>query len=138
MPFSREFCAMTNRIVPALLARDMQATLQFYAALGFQVVGDEAWAEVARDGVALQFHSTPPVGTPEQPVMSGTLYFYNGDVGALAAEFPGRATFEWGPEVMPYGLNEFGLRDPNGYYLALAQEVTGEEKIARRENECSD
>jgi hypothetical protein len=129
---------MNNRIVPALLTLEMQATLQFYAALGFEVVGDETWAEVARDGVALQFHSTPPVGTPELPVMSGTLYFYIGDVDALAAEFAGRATFEWGPKVMPYGLKEFGLRDPNGYYLAFAQEATEEEKTASKENECSD
>jgi len=117
---------MSKRIIPALLTRDMQATLQFYAALGFEVAGDENWAEVSRDGVALQFHSTPPLGTPEQPVMSGTLYFYIGDVDALAAEFGRKASFEWGPEVMPYGLKEFGLRDPNGYYLAFAEGATEE------------
>jgi catechol 2,3-dioxygenase-like lactoylglutathione lyase family enzyme len=126
---------MGNRIVPALLTRDMKTTLQFYTALGFQVAGGDDWAEVARDGVVLQFHSTPPVGTPEQPMMSGTLYFYIGEVDALAAEFTGKATFEWGPEVMPYGLKEFGLRDPNGYYLAFAEEVTDEGKAASKENE---
>lgn len=117
---------MSNRIVPALLTRGMKTTLQFYTALGFQVAGGDDWAEVSRDGVALQFHSTPPVGTPEQPMMSGTLYFYIGDVDALAAEFAGKVAFEWGPEVMPYGVKEFGLRDPNGYYLAFAEEATEE------------
>ena len=126
---------MNNRVIPALLTRDMQSTLRFYATLGFQVFGSEDWAEVSRDGVALQFHSTPPVGTPEQPVMSGTLYFSIGDVDALAAEFAGKVTFEWGPEVMPYGLKEFGLRDPNGYYLAFAEEATEEEKAAIKETE---
>ena len=117
---------MNNRIIPALLTRDMQQTLQFYTTLGFQTVGSDDWAEVSRDGVALQFHSTPPVGTPEQPVMSGTLYFYIGDVDALAAEFAGKAKFEWGPEVMPYGIKEFGLRDPNGYYVAFAEDASEE------------
>ena len=126
---------MSNRIVPALLTRDMKTTLQFYTALGFQVAGGDDWAEVGRNGVALQFHSTPPVGTPEQPMMSGTLYFYIGDVDALATEFAGKATFEWGPEVMPYGVKEFGLRDPNGYYLAFAEEATEDEKAASKENE---
>jgi len=129
---------MNDRIIPALLTRDMQATLRFYGALGFQVVGDEAWAEVARGGVALQFHSAPPAGTPERPVMSGTLYFYIGDVEALAAEFAGKVTFEWGPEVMPYGLKEFGLRDPNGYYLAFAEEATEVEKAAIQGREHAD
>ena len=117
---------MTNRIIPALLTRDMQQTLQFYTTLGFQTVGSDDWAEVSREGVALQFHSSPPIGTPEQPVMSGTLYFYIGDVDALATEFAGKVKFEWGPEVMPYGIKEFGLRDPNGYFLAFAEEAMEE------------
>jgi hypothetical protein len=32
-------------------------------------------------------------------------------------------------------LKEFGLRDPNGYYLAFAEEVTDEGKAASKENE---
>lgn len=54
--------------------------------------------------------------------MSGTLHVFVDDVAALAAEFrAAKVAFAWEPEEMPYGLFEFGIRDPNGYYLAFAQ-----------------
>jgi hypothetical protein len=32
--------------------------------------------------------------------------------------------FLWGPELMPYGLYEFGIADPDGYHLAFAERRT--------------
>ena len=64
---------LSKRLVPALLVKDMADTLEFYVKLGFEVTGyhpDQqraTWAEVARDGVALQFHTEPPCGTPPEP-----------------------------------------------------------------------
>jgi hypothetical protein len=52
------------------------------------------------------------------------LYFYPESVEALAAEWQGRVPFVWGPEVMDYGMREFGIRDPNGYYLAFTEPAT--------------
>jgi hypothetical protein len=69
----------------------------------------------------LQFHTDPPHGTPSEPICSGTFYFYSEDVTALAAEFREKVNFAWGPEVMEYGMREFGLQDPNGYYLAFTE-----------------
>lgn len=119
-----------RRVVPSLLVRELVATLQFYQdVLGFSVTGlypdadQPIWAEVARDGVALMFYTNPPHGTPETPSLSGTLYFYPDDVRSLAAELKGKVAFAWGPEVMPYGVRELGIRDPNGYYLAFAEEA---------------
>jgi hypothetical protein len=54
-------------------------------------------------------------------VCSGTLYFYPRSVLALADELSGRVELAWGPEVMDYGMFEFGVRDPNGYYLAFTE-----------------
>lgn len=117
-----------TRLVPSLLVKDLTETLQFYErVLGFRVTGRYSddrcppWAEVNRDGIALQFYVDPPHGTPTSPVMSGTLYFYPDSVTALADEFSGRVQFEWGPEVMDYGMREFAVRDPNGYYLAFTE-----------------
>ena len=116
-----------TQVVPALLVRDMHETLAFYRQLGFSLRGCHpdasrpSWAEVARDGVVLQFHSDPPHGTPPRPVCSGTFYMYPGNVTALADELRGKVEFAWGPDVMDYGMREFGIQDPNGYYLAFAE-----------------
>lgn len=115
-----------HRLVPALLVRDMSETLSFYQGLGFRVTGERSdgsstWAEVRRDSVVLQFHTEPPCGTPPTPMCSGTFYFFPDSVAALAEEFRGNVNFAWGPEVMAYGMREFGIRDPNGYYLAFAE-----------------
>ncbi|AVP98956.1 bleomycin resistance family protein [Ahniella affigens] len=117
---------LKTRLTPALLVRDLSATLDFYQTLGFVVTGaypDAAaptWAEVTRDGLWLQFHTEPPRGTPPTPMFSGTLYFYSSDVAALADAWRGQVMFAWGPEQMPYGAFEFGLQDPNGYFLGFS------------------
>jgi catechol 2,3-dioxygenase-like lactoylglutathione lyase family enzyme len=116
-----------QRLVPALLVRDMGETLAFYEKLGFVLTGCHptraapTWAEVERDSVVFQFHTEPPCGTPAAPVCSGTFYIFPDDVAALAAEFRGKVEFSWGPEVMDYGMREFGVQDPNGYYIAFTE-----------------
>lgn len=117
---------LSARVVPSLLARDLIETIDFYGALGFELSGKHpettpTWVELCRDGLRLQFHSEPPRGTPGAPVFSGTLYAYPGDVEALAQEWRGRVEFAWGPEVMDYGMREFAIRDPNGYFLAFTE-----------------
>jgi hypothetical protein len=107
----------------------MDETLIFYRQLGFRLTGshpDEAnptWAEVQRDSVTLQFHVDPPPGTPPTPVCSGTFYMFPANVMDLAEEFRSQVKLAWGPEVMDYGMREFGIQDPNGYYLAFAEPV---------------
>ncbi len=118
---------LNQRLVPALLVNSLPETLAFYRKLGFEVSGyhpdrqNATCAEVGRDGVSLQVHTEPSRGTPQQPVCSGTFYLYPNDVGAIAEELRGMVEFAWGPEVMDYGMNEFGVRDPNGYYLAFTE-----------------
>lgn len=115
------------RLVPALLVRNMRETLAFYRKLGFQVTGshpdseDPSWAAVQRDGVVFQFHTEPPEGTLREPICSGTFYVFPESVAKLAEELRGAVDFAWGPEVMDYGMNEFGIRDPNGYHLAFTE-----------------
>lgn len=116
-----------RRLVPALLVRDMDETLEFYRTLGFRLTGsyptrsDPTWAEVQRDSVTLQFHTEPPQGTPASPVCSGTFYLFPESVTDLAEELRGKVDFVWGPEVMEYGMREFAVQDPNGYYLAFTE-----------------
>jgi catechol 2,3-dioxygenase-like lactoylglutathione lyase family enzyme len=122
-----ERTGLGQRLVPSLLVCDLGRTLAFYAQLGFERTGvwpdadRPSWAEVRRDGVVLQFHDQPPHGTPPDPVCSGTFYVFPDDVQALADELRGRVPFAWGPEVMDYGMREFAVQDPDGYYLAFAE-----------------
>jgi hypothetical protein len=46
---------------------------------------------------------------------------YPSSVAALADELRDKIDFAWGPEVMDYGMLEFGVQDPNGYFLAFAE-----------------
>lgn len=117
-----------SRLVPALLTKDMAATLGFFERLGFRLTGcdtDRAtatWAEVQRDDVVFQFHTEPPHGTPTEPVCSGTFYVSPARVSELAEEYQAAGIpFAWGPEVMEYGMNEFAIRDPNGYFIAFSE-----------------
>ena len=118
---------LSDRVVPSLLIRDFDETLAFYEMLGFAVTAqhpygdDPHWIEVSRDGITLQFFAEPPVGLPGAPMMSGTFYFFPDSVEALAEEFRGKVDFVWGPQVMPYGMREFGICDPNGYLLAFTE-----------------
>ena len=116
-----------QRLVPALLVRNMTETLAFYQDLGFRLTGchpdqtKPTWVEVRRDSVVFQFYTDPPKGTPPMPVCSGTLYLFPENVAALAEEYRGKVDFAWGPEVMEHGTREFGIRDPNGYHLAFTE-----------------
>lgn len=118
-----------ERLVPALLVRDMGETLEFYRRLGFRLTGchpaesNPTWAEVQRGSVTLQFHTEAPSGTPAAPVCSGTFYLFPASVMDLAEELQETVEFAWGPEVTNYGMREFGVRDPNGYYLAFTEPV---------------
>jgi cytochrome c556/catechol 2,3-dioxygenase-like lactoylglutathione lyase family enzyme len=104
--------------------RDMDETLAFYQKLGFRLTGchpDKAkptWAEVRRDSVVLQFHTEPPCCTPPTPVCSGTFYMFPESVAELAEELRGKVEFAWGPD---YGMREFAVQDPNGYYIAFTE-----------------
>ena len=114
-------------LVPALLVRDMRETIAFYRRLGFEPTEPDldpataTWAEVRRGAIVLQFHTEPPHGTPAAPVCSGTFYLFPESVDAIADELRGKVELAWGPEEMPYGTYELGIRDPNGYYLAFSE-----------------
>jgi uncharacterized glyoxalase superfamily protein PhnB len=105
----------------------MGETLAFYRVLGFRLTAchpdrsSPSWAEVRRDSVSFTFHTEAPHGEPSTPICTGTFYVYPDNVAALAEEFLGKVEFAWAPEVMPYGMHEFALKDPNGYHIAFAE-----------------
>jgi hypothetical protein len=111
-----------TRVVPALLSTDLARTEEFYVRLGFTAEPVDGGRQgFERDGYFLFFFTEPPHGTPATPAMSGTIYFFPDSVDELAEEWRGTVEFLWGPELMPYGLYEFGIADPDGYVLAFAE-----------------
>jgi len=114
------------QVVPALLAGDLARTMAFYTSLGFGI--DRASVEadpprrlaLQRGGLSLFFFSEP-VGALRAPALSGTIYVFGESVDALAREWEGRVAFAWGPELMPYGLYELAIADPDGYHIAFAE-----------------
>lgn len=112
------------KIVPSLLVRDLNVTLAFYERLGFARGGaapEGGWAEVTWREASIQFYTDPPHGTPGKPILSGTLYLQTDAVADLAASLDGVVPFAWGPEVMEYGMLEFAVQDPDGYFIAFTQ-----------------
>lgn len=113
-------------LLPSLWTRDMKATLVFYRRLGFRLAGREPetgtprWVELRGHGAVLHFF-TEPWERAEAPHCTGTFYFFPPNWENLAQRVAREFELAWGPENMPYGWREFGLRDPNGYWLAFAE-----------------
>lgn len=118
-----------TRVVPALLSTDLARTAAFYTNLGFTPEWPDGTARPShrlgfeRDGIYLFFFDEP-IGTASTPALSGTIYVFPESVDALVEEWCGKVPFLWGPELMPYGLYEFGIVDPDGYTLAFAERRT--------------
>lgn len=113
--------------VVSLLAGDMPGTIAFYCGLlGFELTAwdpDPArpeWIQLRNGAVVLQFYADATNG---EPSLTGTLHLYpEGGVVGAAEALRGRVLFAAEPEMMPYGLLEFALLDPNGYRLAFCEE----------------
>ena len=117
-------------IMPVLRVRGLAKSTRWYKRLGF----DLAWAQPNEGGgrncmltcgrVSLMPSTARHLGG--KPAFTGTLYFETKNVRTLY-EMARRKRFKfaWPLEKMTYGTLEFGVRDPDGYILAFAEE-TGE------------
>jgi catechol 2,3-dioxygenase-like lactoylglutathione lyase family enzyme len=118
--------------VPVLKVSDMQKSVDFYTGvLGFSV----AW-RAANDGggdngmlqagaAALLLSTGTQLG--DKPQFTGTLYFHMDGVQEFFERVRNRAGVVWPLETMEYGQREFGIRDGDGYTLAFAEALDGDE-----------
>lgn len=121
-----------KRIVPVLKVSDMQKSVAFYAGvLGFSV----AW-RAANDGggenCMLQAGTTDLLLSTGshlggKPQFTGTLYFNMLGVQDFFESIKGKVELAWPLETMDYGQREFGIRDLDGYTLAFAETLEGDE-----------
>ena len=109
-------------LTPMLQTSDMDRTIAWYGdVLGFRCVGRmDGWCRLEQGGVSLMFMKNDHVGAPHA---TATQYIYVDDLDALWEALKDRITPEWGPELMPYGMREFAIKDPDGYYLSFGEQV---------------
>lgn len=117
-------------IMPVLRVRGLAKSTRWYKRLGF----DLAWKKPNEGGgrnsmlscgrVSLMLSTGRHLGG--KPVFTGTLYFETKNVRAFyEMARKNRLKFVWPLEKMTYGTLEFGVRDPDGYILAFAEETPG-------------
>jgi catechol 2,3-dioxygenase-like lactoylglutathione lyase family enzyme len=115
-------------IMPVLRVTDMDVSIGFYTGvLGFEVT----WRKPADGGgencllswgmTELMLSTGSHLGGA--PAMTGTLYFGGSGVAALYEQVTGNVQVVWPLSDMEYGTREFGIRDPDGYVLAFAEEL---------------
>ena len=121
-------------VVPLIHVSDIERAAAFYRLLGFEIgnyqprTGEKHWAWLYapkasdwRRGPNLMLTRGEEEAAEVRPSTT-TLYLYAADVVSLHAMLvangltPGAITY---PDYMPEG--EFGVRDPDGCYLTIAQ-----------------
>ncbi|MEI9919195.1 MAG: VOC family protein [Bacteroidota bacterium] len=120
---------------PNLIADSVNASVDFYTKnLGFTLAasvpetGTYDWAMIQRDGVTLMFQSLKSLQEDMPSLkldkkgslgtffikMNGIEELYNSVKGKLDIALEWRVTF--------YGMKEFGIKDPDGYYMVFAED----------------
>lgn len=120
---------------PNLISDSVNASVDFYTKhLGFSLVtsvpesGTYDWAMIKRDDVTLMFQSLKSLQEDVPSLkfdkkgslgtffikMQGIEEFYNSLKGKVDIALEWRVTF--------YGMKEFGVKDPDGYYMVFAED----------------
>ena len=121
-----------KKIVPVLKVSDVQKSAGFYTGvLGLSVAwraADDGGGEncmLQAGATALLLSTSSHLN--DRPQFTGTLYFHMTGVLEFFERVKGRAEVVWPLEAMDYGQREFGIRDGDGYTLAFAEYLGGEE-----------
>jgi catechol 2,3-dioxygenase-like lactoylglutathione lyase family enzyme len=122
--------AKITALIPMLSVSDLGRTIAFYCErLGFRTVNvfgepDPAWCMLERDGVKLMFNQPPAQEMAELSPRGKDFqiyYFYPDDVVALQQDWHDAGLPVSDLRVTIYGMKEFELRDPDGYWLWFGQ-----------------
>lgn len=109
---------------------DVRATVAWYVSIGFvlrehfSLDAEDAWASLQFEGSRIMITgggSASP--TPNRRDVD--LYIYTDRVDALYEELRERVDVVEPPHDTFYGMYEWTLRDPNGYWLIFGASLTG-------------
>lgn len=112
---------MFRRTSPILPVRDVEAALDFYACLGFEVRRYAAapYGFASRDGVELHLGQVP-----DGDLSRGAAYVYVDDSEAVAAEWRAAGAEVHGPQDTEWGQHEGALVDPDGNVIRFGSPVS--------------
>ena len=122
-------------MVPLLNVADARRSIDFYTGvLPFEVAreaevdGKTVWAMLQHGSVKLMINETPYGASPEQRLRLSygdvVLYLYVESARAVHAALEAQGLAPGPVANEPYGMEEFQLRDPDGYELAIGSPLT--------------
>jgi uncharacterized glyoxalase superfamily protein PhnB len=119
---------------PNFFVKDINATIDFYKLLGFELVmsvpeeGPEfVWAMMVKGSVSFMFQTFESLAD-ELPDISRSnggsllLYIKLKGIRAFFEDIKDQVTVLKGPETTFYGSTEFSIRDINNYVLTFAED----------------
>jgi catechol 2,3-dioxygenase-like lactoylglutathione lyase family enzyme len=111
-------------LAPILATDDMDRSVRFYVdVLGFTCgMQTPGYSNLYRDAVRIMLAAPNEHEEWEGPKLTGQLYVgleTAAEVDALWAKVKDRAEVIYAVDDFDYGAHEFGIRDDNGYHLAV-------------------
>ena len=117
-------------LVPLLNVADVGASIEFYEELGFEVEqkveegGAVSWANLRHEGAGALMLNAKDIITPSErakrPHYSDTVFYLTyPSAHEMHGRLSGRGMDVTEVEKQPYGIEEFYVRDPDGYEIAI-------------------
>lgn len=133
-----------KRMTPNLMVRNVKQSLAFYRLIGFEMTdsvpaengNDLVWASAESEDIEIMFQSIDSMevdisefATMKTPTGTFTLFCEVSDVDSLYGTLSaGKAPLIVEPHLKFYGMKEFTVKDPDGYFLTFAERVGQEEQ----------
>ena len=120
-----------KKIVPVLKVSDMQKSVAFYTgvlgcAVAWRAANDGGGENCMLQAGAANLLLSTGSHLGDKPRFTGTLYFHMIGVQEFFEHIKNQVEVAWPLETMDYGQTEFGIRDCDGYTLAVAEALKGE------------
>jgi catechol 2,3-dioxygenase-like lactoylglutathione lyase family enzyme len=116
---------MERSVAPMIHVPDVAATVAWYQSLDFEVVdrdeadGELTWAMLSYGAAALMFNAGGRPSSAERREID--LYVTTPGIDALHARLREQVQVIEAPHDTFYGMREFIVRDPNGFWLTFGE-----------------